>query len=360
MDIRYSRSSFPTGMLVACAATLLLPAASLNAQVIGGFDGPLFGLATAPNGDLLVADGSVGVIPIGKKGVGEPIGPVGVTAVSPIGRGSFWVVTGEQGGPPIGPTTDTGQGLHRVSGGQARKVINLFEYEAANNPAPPAETPDSNPFDVESLGGHTALVVDAGGNDLLWIDNQGNASLVAVFPNEPVSTANIQSLAGCPSSGAPFCMLPPMIPAQAVPTSVAVGPDGYFYVGELRGFPAPTDESNIWRVSPGAASAACGTSPDCVKLFDGGFTSIIDLAFGPDGLLYVAEMDEDSWAAVEIFNTFSGGSINACNITSAVPSCTQVATGIPQLTAITFGKDGSLWATRNALVPGGAEVVKIF
>jgi hypothetical protein len=358
MGIQPIRRSISLTILVTAAA-LVAPASNLGAQTIGGFNGPLFGLATAPNGDLLVADASTGIIPIRNGSIGDPIPLPGISDVSPIGRGSFWALTGAQGDPPVGPQTDTGQGLYRVSPGRAHKLINLFEYEATNNPAPPADTPDSNPFDVESVGGGSALVIDAGGNDLIWIDNQGNPNLVAVFPDELVSTENIQSLAGCPSP-APFCTLPPMLPAQPVPTSVAIGPDGYFYVGELKGFPAPTNESNLWRVSPSASGAECGTSPDCVKISDGGFTSIIDMTFGPDGLLYIAEMDEDSWAAVEIFGTFSGGSINACDVTSDVPSCVQVATGIPELTAITFGKDGSLWATRNSLVAGGAEVVRIF
>ena len=91
-----------------------------------------------------------------------------------------------------------------------------------------------------------------------------------------------------PSSAVPLgppniCNLPPQIPAQPVPTSIAVGPDGWYYVGELKGFPAPTGASRIWRVAPWASWADCGNSADCQVVFDGGFTSIIDLKFGPDG-----------------------------------------------------------------------------
>ncbi|HEU4541448.1 MAG TPA: hypothetical protein VFR23_10015 [Jiangellaceae bacterium] len=39
--------------------------------------------------------------------------------------------------------------------------------------------------------------------------------------------------------------------------------------------------------------------------------------------------------------------------------CEVVAGGIPVLTSITFGKDGSLWATSNALTPGSAEVFQV-
>jgi hypothetical protein len=171
-----------------------------------------------------------------------------------------------------------------------------------------------------------------------------------------VSTANIKSLAGCPSP-APFCSLPEAMPAQPVPTSIAVDKRGYIYVGELKGFPAPSGESNIWRISPRANGAKCGQSPDCVKVFDGGFTSVIDLAFGRDGLLYVTEFDEKSWAAVEIFRTPAGGTISACNVRTG--ECKEVKKGLLQPTAIAFDKHGALWSTQKALVPNGSEVVKI-
>ena len=38
-------------------------------------------------------------------------------------------------------------------------------------------------------------------------------------------------------------------------TSVTVGPDGYWYVGELRGFPATPGTSQIWRIKPGTVDA---------------------------------------------------------------------------------------------------------
>ncbi|MGD8427326.1 MAG: ScyD/ScyE family protein, partial [Balneolaceae bacterium] len=172
-----------------------------------------------------------------------------------------------------------------------------------------------------------------------------------------VSTTNLKDLLNCSADGNDLCDLPDQIPAQAVPTSIAKDSDGYYYVGELKGFPAPTGASNIWKVSPGASGVVCGSSPDCVKAFDGGFTSIIDLAFGPDGYLYVAELDEQSWFAVEELGGGVGGTINKCDLETG--TCTEVATGIPILTAITFDKDGALWATKNALIPGSAEVIKI-
>ncbi|WP_340106144.1 ScyD/ScyE family protein [Rhodohalobacter sp. 8-1] len=317
----------------------------------GGFTSPLFGLATAPNGDILVADAGAGIAT--KDGFTDIPLP-GISGISPIGRGSLWAIKGLT----EAPGDDTGQALYRATKGKNRVIADLFAFEETFNPDG-AELIDSNPFDVQSLGGDAALVVDAGGNDLLRIDNQGNIEVVAVFPNELVSTANIKNLLNClpePEDG--LCTLPDMIPAQAVPTSVAIGPDGYYYVGELKGFPAPTGASNIWKIAPDASGAMCGSSPKCEKVFDGGFTSIIDLAFDSEGNLHVAELDEQSWFAVEILNPEDlGGTINSCDL--SVKSCTEVAKGIPILTAITFGNDGALWATQNALIPRLAEVFEV-
>jgi len=313
----------------------------------GSFAIPLFGMTTAPNGEILVADFQAGVA---NRHGGTEISFFGVTDISPVGTRSLWVTaTGRTGGDP---TMDTGQSIYRLSQGRARLIANLFAFEEANDPDGHTE---SNPFDVQSLGGDAALVADAAGNDLLKVYNDGRVELLAVFPDQLVSTADLKNLIGCPIDS-PLCGLPDEIPAQPVPTSIAVGPDGYYYIGELKGFPAPLGVSNIWRVSPDASGAVCGNSDDCVKVFDGGFTSIIDMAFDAEGYLHVAEIDELSWFAVEL-GLGIGGTINSCDIGTL--TCSEVATGIPIITAITFGNDGSLWATKNALIPGLAEVIQI-
>ena len=314
-----------------------------------GFGTPLFGLATAPNGDLLVADAGAGIATItGNTDIPLP----GVTDMSPLGRRSMWALKGLTGDPG----DDTGQGLYRTANGNNRLVVDLFDFEKAHNPDG-ADLLDSNPFDVQSLGGEAALVADAGGNDLLRIDNEGTVEVLAVLPDETVPTDNIKGLVGCPASGHPFCGLPPMLPAQPVATSVAVGPNGYYYVGELKGFPAPTGESNVWKIDPDAAGAKC-PNPHCEKAFDGGFTSIIDLKFDDSGTLHVVELEENSWFALELDPPqLAGGTVNACDLDTG--SCSEVATGLPILTAITFGRDGALWATKNALIPGKADVVEV-
>lgn len=317
-----------------------------HASALGG---PLFDLTTAPNNDILVADASRGITDIYGN---IETALAGITSVDNVGTGNLWATKGAEADGEI----NVGQGLYRVYKNRIEMVADLFDFEEKNDPDGTGVV-DSNPFAVAALNANTALVIDSGANDLLRVDQKGNVEVVAIFPDELVSTQNIKNLFGCPESQAQFCNLPPMLPAQAVPTSVAIGPDGYYYVGELKGFPAPTGESNIWRISADATGAICGSSPDCVKAFDGGFTSIIDMVFDKNGMLYVAELDVQSWFAVEVLGGGAGGTIKACDPQTL--QCETIASGIPMLTAITFDKKGNLWATRNALIPGQAEVVKI-
>jgi hypothetical protein len=335
---------------LAVLVAIALFAVPAVAGAVGGLSGPLFGLQTARNGDLLVADASVGIEVIsGNQLVGSVALP-GATDVSAFNN-VWWATTGAG----ESPQANTGQGLHRIVNGVATKVVDLFAFEEAANPD--GNDPfDSNPYAVLALDKNKALVIDAGGNDLLQVNKAGKVKVIATFPDGLVSTDNIKSLAGCPESGADFCFLPDMMPAQAVPTSIALGPDGFYYVGELRGFPGPTNASSVWRINPNASWAECGASPDCVKVFDGGFTSIIDLDFHK-GALYVAELDELSWAAVEIFGGGAGGTINKCNLNTL--TCKVVAAEVPLITAITFDARGKLWATRNSLIPGAGEVFKV-
>jgi hypothetical protein len=79
-------------------------------------------------------------------------------------------------------------------------------------------------------------VADAANNTLLMVGPGSSVRRVAKFPNQVVSTA------GVPDFPVPF------VPAEAVPTSVAIGPDGYAYVGELKGFPFTPGTSRVWRV----------------------------------------------------------------------------------------------------------------
>ncbi|MGH3077512.1 MAG: ScyD/ScyE family protein [Gaiellaceae bacterium] len=353
---RSSRIGRSVALLAAVAAFVLVPTA---AQADPSFyESPLFGTTTAPGNTLLVADAGQGVV---NGGTGALVAPLpGVTDVAVRSGGGLWATTGAG----EDPEEDTGQGIWHISGGSATLVANLFEYEEKVNPHP--ATVDSNPFDVADAGGGKALVADAGGNSILLVgdgnspnsDVVSRVKLVATLPDELVSTANAKSIFGCPNGPPDICGLPPMIPAQPVATSVAVGPDGAYYVGELKGFPAPTGESRVWRIEPGARNVQCGESKKCTLVLDG-FTSIIDLAFGPDGRLNVAQIDDASWLAMEI-GVGVGGSVRSCDLATDDVSgeCDELVDGVPILTSITY-RGAALWGSILALVPGGADVVPL-
>lgn len=320
------------------------------------FGTPLFGLAASPDRSLLVADASVGIVEL-RKGVGSVAFELpGVSDIAPIGRGAMFAITA--GGPEPGAGT-----LYRVSRDEIIPVADLIAYENDFNPA--GGPIDSNPYDVAALNGGKALVADAAGNDLLIVDNDGNVDWVATFPNEMTSTANFKELLGCPDPLIPeltfFCFLPDEEETEPVTTSVAIGPDGAYYVGELKGFPGPVGESKVWRVEPGTLNAECGSSPACTVVYDD-FTSIVDLAFSPDGTLYVVELDENSFMALELEAFFgipaplAGGTINACAADGS--GCTEVMNTLMPI-AVAFDKKGTGYAAVGALVPELAEVVHL-
>jgi hypothetical protein len=76
---------------------------------------------------------------------------------------------------------------------------------------------------------------------------------------------------------------------QSVPNSVAKGPHGGYYVGELTGFPFPTGGARVYLVNPGQAP----------QILADAFTNIIDLALARAGSVYVLQITKDGLLAAE-------------------------------------------------------------
>jgi hypothetical protein len=257
--------------------------------VMSGLDNPR-GLAWGPEGALYVAEAGRG----GEQPCGAgPEGPVfagftgavsrlwrgeqdrvatglpshasegGVGAIGPhdlamLGRGRARVSIGLGTDPanralcpPIGP--QFGWLARMPASGKWRLETDLAAYEAAANPD--GGLPDSNPYGLLATPGST-VATDAGGNSLLRISANGSISTLATFPSRAQGRFT-----------------------DSVPTTVAVGPDGAYYIGELTGFPFVPGEAKIYRVVPGEAPT--------VHL--SGFSFVIDSTFGSDGSLYVLE-----------------------------------------------------------------------
>ena len=72
---------------------------------------------------------------------------------------------------------------------------------------------------------------------------------------------------------------PLTLPKETVPTSVALGPDGAYYIGQLARFPLVVGAANVYRFEP-------GTAP---QVFLTGFTFIIARQRRSPGLVGLRE-----------------------------------------------------------------------
>jgi hypothetical protein len=308
--------------------------------VSNDFQGPIFGLATSPNGSLVVAD-DAGPTQL-KNGQTSLVTELPFTTdVAPIGNGNMLVLAEGK--------------LFSANKGRVAEIADIIAWEEANNPD--NDTLESNPFDLARLNGHRTVVADAAGNSILHVDNKGGVDWIATLPEKVVDTTWLKDIVGCPSEDpevAFICELPDEMPTDPVPTSAAIGPDGMIYVGELIGFPGTPGMSQIWRIDPNVRHVQCGTDPGCELVDAGPFTSIIDLTFGPDGTAYVVELDEASWLAAEE-GLGVGGTVNACTDNGGSWTCTELATGLPFPTSVAVS-GGNVYATLFGAIPGQAEV----
>lgn len=210
--------------------------------------------------------------------------------------GVTYALTGA--GAPGQPIPPGGATLYKLRPGKSPLVVaDIAKYQATDpDPYNLADSPtETNPFGVATLRDGTILVADAANNDLLRVWPNGTIKTVArLKPRVVMVPAGLPP--GTPPAGA-------LIPAEAVATSVTVGSDGYYYVGELRGFPASPTTSQVWRIKPGSVNAVCDpvnpSKGNCQRYADG-YTSIVDLAAGPRGTLAVVELAKVGWLQWEL------------------------------------------------------------
>jgi hypothetical protein len=251
---------------------------------------------------------------------------------------------GGGGGDPFG-------GLVKVRrGGESSVVANITAYQQGDpDPVDQEDAPtESNPFGV-ALVRHGVLVTDAAGNDLLKIKKNGSIETVARFPTRTLPFP--EGVPDGPPAGTP-------IESEAVPTAVAVGPDGAWYVSELRGFPFTKGASRIWRIEPGAEDAEC--DPDAkrgrCRVFADGFTSVIDLAWAGDTLL-VLELVKEGLLAAEAGTAPPIGALWAVEDDSK----TEIAPGsLLAPGGVAVSDEERIYVTTGTLLgPGAGEVVRL-
>ncbi|QIX27910.1 ScyD/ScyE family protein [Nocardioides sp. JQ2195] len=211
-------------------------------------------------------------------------------------HGRTYVLTGA--GEGAGSAT-----LYRLMGDDLTPVADIGAYQVTDpDPNDLEDFPeDSNPYGVVALRDGTVLVADAAANELLRVWPDGTIRTVARVKPRTVAVPD-----GLPATDPEGNPLPPagtQIPSEAVTTSVTVGSDGYWYVGELRGFPATPGTSQIWRIRPGTLDATCDPEApdqgDCTRYADG-LTSIVDLSADRHGHIYATSLSKMSWLAMEL------------------------------------------------------------
>lgn len=238
--------------------------------------------------------------------------------------GTGYVVIGLGQNPAVRSTDLAPSGgklgqIYSFTPGPLTPVADVSAFELANNPV--GGPLDSNPFHAAYADGDL-LVTDAGSNALLRVSiATGEVSLVAALPGR--------------------FMGPPVPVSDTVPTGIAVGPDGNYYVAELTGFPFVDGAARIYQITPGG---------DVSIAYDG-FTTIGDIAFGRDGSLYVLEVDSNGLAT-------AGGTGQIIRVRPGGERST-IFSGLVVPTGLEIGPDHQLYVTNFSGSVGIGQVLRI-
>lgn len=369
------KSMMTTGVMT-CACMCFCPAQIFAAQspsdatvVASGLLGPR-GLSFGPDHDLYIAEaGSGGThattptqcmqvpVPIGPY-TGGPTGriskvdgsgklstvasgfPSTISSGGTIGvadvvflDGTLYALIGGGGCSHGNPQSPNGIAEVDLKSGKWKLIANLGIAYLGTHPAKFESADDFEP------DGTYYNMIAAHGRLVTVEPNHGN--MLAVSPS-----GRIQTLLDISASQ-----------GHIVPTSLAEQ-EGVFYVGNLNLFPIDPQWARVQIVrrhefegedrAPGFADSGKYHIVDSKA----GFTTVVSLRFGPDGLLYVLELSDAAG-----FPTPGAGKVVRVKHSGEIE---EVIAGLAVPTSMTFGPNGHLYVSNLGAAPAGAGQILKF
>jgi hypothetical protein len=200
-----------------------------------------------------------------------------------------------------------------IATGEVTPLVEIGSFEVENNP----DGTDVNPnlYGLTTTSDGTLYVVDAGGNAIYQVDTAtGEYSLFAVVPNLDEMTGATPT----PES------------RQSVPTAIVLNDAGQLQVSLL---------SEVWT----GPSLLTFESDGSWTGSDVTFSFATNIAYGPDGLLYVAQLIDDGT------NQESMGSVRRVTADGVLE---PVVEGLFFPHGIAFDANGNLYVTVASIISG--------
>jgi hypothetical protein len=193
-------------------------------------------------------------------------------------------------------------GVYKINGdGTMTMVADLTNWLPQNLPAsiPPDYGSDGSLFDLEATA------------DALYLSEAVGGLVIKVTPAGEISTVADLSQ------------------EHPVPTGLAIAEDGSIYVGYENAIPYPNGGSKVSKIAPD------GTVSDAWT----GLTRVADVAMGPDGVLYAAELSTNNTDTEPYVHPGTGRIVKQ----SGPDSLEVVADGLDFPVYLDFGPDGALY-----------------
>jgi hypothetical protein len=249
--------------------------------------------------------------------------PTSVSAVAFLDGTFYYLLAG--GGCSHG-NPDAPNGVYTIdASGKPKLVADLDAFYKANpvaNPVAGDFEPDGTPYSMIAVDGK------------LYVVEPNHGELDAVDP----ASGTISRIVDISASQ-----------GHIVPASIALGPDGAFYVGNLTPTPYPDGTAVILRITPDGK----------LDVFARGLTTVLGLAFDGQGRLYALESSTGNTQQPPFMVPGSGRVVRL----GANGALETIASGLTFPTAILFGSDGALYASNVGFgmgpTPGKGEIVKI-